>query len=79
MADKRLMWERFKLGVTERFHRHDNTAVREAAIQLASKLRAIHGDVRYQSVWACAQAHQGPYDGPQYEDELRRLEEAFNA
>lgn len=44
-----------------------------AAVLLIHKLKVVHNDERYLGVWQCAQVHQGPYNGPQYEEELEGL------
>ena len=49
-----------------------------AARTLRDKLRAIHEDRAFQSVWTVNQLHAGPYRGPTYVDELAGLEEALD-
>lgn len=49
-----------------------------AARALAAKLREVHADDRYRSVWECNQAHAGPYAGPTYTTELEVLETALS-
>ncbi len=45
--------------------------LREALAGLVEKLDVVHGDSRYESVWAIAQLHGGvPYSGPTYTAEL---------
>jgi hypothetical protein len=48
-----------------------------ASMTLVGKLKLIHASSAYQSVWECAQNHQGPYKGPQYDKELAALEAAI--
>lgn len=48
-------------------------AVVQAAKALVEKLRAIHDDPAYQSVWTISQLHAGPYRGPTYVSELDDL------
>ena len=48
-----------------------------AAKLFIQKLETVHDDPRYRRVWEIAQAHQGPYDGPKYEQELGELKEAM--
>ncbi len=50
-----------------------------AALKLTERLHAVHQDSRYRGVWACAQLHQGPYDGPTYAEALVELELAVAA
>jgi hypothetical protein len=41
-----------------------------ALASLVDRLHLIHDDERYLSVWQVSQAHLGPYNGPQYTEEL---------
>lgn len=52
-------------------------AIRQAAQALVDKLYEIHKDERFQRVWQVAQAHLGPYEGPQYGKELHALDKAL--
>ena len=44
-----------------------------AATGLVNKLRQVHDSATYQGVWTLAQLHNGPYRGPQYDEELAAL------
>jgi hypothetical protein len=51
-----------------------------AARSLCEKIRLIHDDPLYQSVWTCALKHGVSYrHGPTYEHELKALEAAVKA
>lgn len=51
-----------------------------AARSLCEKMRMIHDDPLYQSVWTCAWNHGVNYThGPTYEHELKALEAAVKA
>jgi hypothetical protein len=56
-----------------------SAGVTEAANALCAKLREIHADSRYLSVWTLHQNHHGQYTGPKYVDELAVLEAALSA
>lgn len=53
--------------------------IANAAMALRDKLKAIHVDAAYQSVWTVNQLHAGPYRGPTYTDELAALDAALDA
>lgn len=53
--------------------------IANAAMALRDKLKAIHDDAAYQSVWTVNQLHAGPYQGPTYTDELAALDAALDA
>lgn len=53
------------------------SAAVEAAQAFVDRLKFIHEHPAYKSVWMVNQAHCGPYDGPQYSDELEALETAL--
>jgi hypothetical protein len=60
----------------------ENTAlkgVQSAARRLADRLSIVHNHPAYVGVWMIAQAHGGPYTGPQYTDELAALKKALVA
>src|SRR5690606_31138804 len=48
-----------------------------AADALCKRLRAIHDDPTYKAVWDRNHFRHGPYTGPNYADELARLERAI--
>jgi hypothetical protein len=50
-------------------------ALREAATALVRKIDRVHRDPRYEAVWCISQLHVGPYEGPQFKDELDALRE----
>jgi len=53
--------------------------IKVAAKALCEKIRIIHDDPLYQSVWLCALNHGVSYaDGPTYENELKQLENLVN-
>jgi hypothetical protein len=56
-----------------------SAGVTEAANALCAKMREIHEDSRYLSVFTLHQLHHGPYAGPNYVDELAALEAALSA
>lgn len=51
----------------------------KAATALAEKLRQVHKDPKYVSVWVISQNHAGPYTGPQYVQELEELEKVLES
>ncbi len=42
----------------------------EALVALVNRLREVHSDDAYKSVWTINQIHAGPYQGPTYTEEL---------
>lgn len=52
-------------------------SLKEAATRFVEKLRLVHADARYQSVWTVAQLHIGPYTGLKYDEELEALKKAL--
>lgn len=54
------------------------TEIEQAAGKLVERLRLIHDDENYQSVWISASIHGTPYNGPTYEKELKTLARALN-
>lgn len=55
------------------------TDIEEKAAALVKKLREVHEDPRYLSVWMMAQVHGSMYAGPFYTDELGALEKALTS
>ncbi len=53
------------------------TPLEKAARELVERLRFIHEDEQYKSVWFVNQNHNGPYAGPNYVKELKALEAAL--
>jgi hypothetical protein len=51
--------------------------VQEKASALVARLKYVHDDPKYQSVWTLAQVHGYPYIGPKYTDELNALNAAL--
>jgi len=51
--------------------------IERAARALRDKLKAIHDDPVFMSVWVINQLHAGPYKGPTYTAELVALDEAL--
>jgi hypothetical protein len=51
--------------------------LREAAKRLVAKIDVVIADPTYERVWVGAQLHEGPYQGPQYDDELDALRAAL--
>lgn len=49
----------------------------EAAKKLRDKMQATYSDPRYMNVWAIAQAHVGPYTGPDWIAEAEALAAAL--
>lgn len=49
-------------------------AVKTACQLLCDRLRTVHGDPVYMSVWTLSQLHFGPYQGPFYNTELEHAE-----
>ena len=49
----------------------------DAAQAFTDRLKFIHEHEAYKSVWMVNQVHCGPYDGPQYADELEALDQAL--
>lgn len=54
-------------------------ALIEAAVILRQRLSLVHENPLYRGVWATAQNHQGPYNGPTYIDELVLFDDALSA
>jgi len=54
------------------------TEIEHAARALRDRLKAIHDDPVYQSVWTVNQIHTGPYKGPTYTAELEALDRALD-
>mgnify|MGYP001608579524 CR=1 FL=1 len=55
----------------------ENERLRAVSTALTSKLRVIHEDEQFRTVWQIAHIHLGPYDGPTYTQELADLERAL--
>lgn len=55
------------------------TRIETAALALRDKLKAIHDDPAFKSVWVVNQLHTGPYRGPTYTAELAELDAALDA
>ena len=51
--------------------------IEAAARALRDKLKAIHDDPAFKSVWVVNQLHTGPYQGPTYTAELAELDRAL--
>jgi hypothetical protein len=49
----------------------------EKATALTEKLKAIHANPRYQSVWMVSQIHVGQYEGPKYDEEQDAMDAAL--
>jgi uncharacterized coiled-coil protein SlyX len=49
----------------------DNARLRECLKRLVDKLCVVHEDEQYKAVWMLWMIHNGPYNGPQYADELK--------
>lgn len=52
-------------------------AMLEEAKKLVAKLREVHADSKYQSVWTISHIHVGQYSGPTYTAELETLEKGL--
>jgi hypothetical protein len=52
--------------------------IEAAARALRDKLKAIHDDPAFKSVWVVNQLHTGPYNGPTYTAELAELDKALD-
>jgi hypothetical protein len=52
--------------------------IERAARALRDKLKAIHDDPAFASVWIINQLHAGPYNGPTYTTELAALDRALD-
>lgn len=50
-------------------------ALHDAAKELVLKIKAIHANEEYKSVWALAAIHGNPYVGPKYDQEIKALAE----
>ena len=51
--------------------------VEKAARELVEKLDKVHKNPAYVGVWTVSQIHQGPYQGPNYTEELKKLKDAL--
>ena len=54
------------------------TQVVDAAQKLADKLGEIHRNPSYEAVWDLFYAHGHKYNGPDYKNELKELQELLN-
>jgi len=50
----------------------------ESASCLCEKLKLVHNDPKYLAVWHLWFSHFGDYDGPQYGEELEKLQTVLN-
>jgi len=51
--------------------------LRAAAEALLKQLEVVHDNQEYATVWSIYQLHCGPYRGPQYTKQMRRLRKAL--
>lgn len=53
-------------------------ALKKKSARLIDQIKKVHADAQYQKVWQISATHGIHYQGPNYLDELKQLEDCLN-